>query len=225
MLYRETHWLFEQGGVAQHVVLYRCPGGEAFARKRLKASPDEPAPDFEFHDARDGYREGVRTGGTGREVFVQTGAGASLQSRPLPSAPGAVIDAGFDAFVRTRWAALSAGQSLTVPFLIPSRFEHWRFSIAEARDGVVDGQPVRRLRMKVAAWYGFALPGIDLAYTPDGRRLVEFQGIGTVRDRQGRHLDVRIVFPPALRGALVPDGEAAAALAQPLVARCDGGVL
>lgn len=227
LLYTETHWVHEQAGATLHAVLYRCPDGNPFARKRLLTRAGPQAPDFEFVDARDGYREGVRTmPDGGREVFVQPGAQLPLESRPLRMPPDGVIDAGFDAFVRAQWAALSSGATVTVPFLVPSRFDFWRFRIADARDGRVDGQPVRVLRMRADAWYGFALPGIDLAYEPDGRRLVMFEGIGTIRDRQGRHLEVRIEFPKARRLA-VPTAaeEAMAALASPLVSRCPGGAL
>lgn len=226
LLYSETHWLREQGAAKEHLVLYRCPDGAAFARKRLREQPSEQAPDFEFEDARYGYREGVRTSAAGREVFVQARAGVRPEVRPLPEAAGAVIDAGFDAFVRSHWAGLSSGGGVTVPFLIPSRFEFWRFRIADARDGQVDGRPVRRLRMSLSAWYGFALPKIELAYEPDGGRLVEFQGLGTIRDREGRPLDVRILFPAdRRRPAPSSDSEVAALWTRPLVSRCAGGEL
>ncbi|MEE7548937.1 hypothetical protein HF319_19710, partial [Xanthomonas sp. Kuri4-1] len=55
LLYRESHWVEPDGG---RVVLYRCPGGAAFARKQVGGGSD---PEFELVDARDGYREGVRT--------------------------------------------------------------------------------------------------------------------------------------------------------------------
>lgn len=218
MLYRETHWRYQEKDKQpwQHLVLYSCPDGTPFARKRLIESPSAEVPDFDFLDARDGYREGVRSQAAGREVYVQLNAKSPLEHQPMRMPPGAVIDAGFDAFVRSHWAALSQGDSVKVPFLIPSRKDYLDVKIADARDAVVDGRPVRRLRMKLAAWYGFALPNIDLAYERDGSRLVEFQGIGTIRDAQGRQLDVRIVFPADLRKDAPPAADIAQAIARPL---------
>ncbi len=195
LLYREIHWRYQDKQSWQHLVLYSCPNGVPFARKLLREVPSAEVPDFDFQDARDGYREGVRSQGAQREVYVQSGEKAPLETQTLTMPPGAVIDAGFDAFVRGHWSALSGGASVKVPFLIPSRKDYLDFKIADARDAVVDGRSVRRLRMKLNAWYGFALPNIDLAYERDGSRLVEFQGPGTIRDRQGRPLDVRIIFP------------------------------
>ena len=56
--YRETHW---SSGNGRRIVVYRCPGGEPFARKVVQPAGASAAPDFEFFDARDGYREGVRS--------------------------------------------------------------------------------------------------------------------------------------------------------------------
>lgn len=220
LVYRETHWLYMEAGVRQHLVLYSCPDGTPFARKRLRESPSADMPDFDFHDARDGYREGVRGRGANREIYVQASSTAAVQTKPLPSLDGAVIDAGFDAYVRGHWSALTGGQGIKVPFLIPSRFDYLDFTIANARDAVIDGLPVRRLRMKLSAWYGFVVPAIDLAYERDGSRLVEFQGIGTIRDTQGRHEEVRIDFPLRQRTESPAASEIAQAIAQPLAQAC-----
>lgn len=216
VLYRETHWHYQEGGTWQHLVLYSCPDGTAFARKLLRESPDAETPDFDFLDARDGYREGVRSPGRGREVYLQTNSQSPIESQPLTVPPGAVIDAGFDAFVRNHWPAIAQGDPVKVRFLIPSRQEYFNFKIADVRDAVVDGRPVRRLRMKLAAWYGFAVPSLELAYERDGSRLVEFQGIGTIRDAQGRQMDVRIDFPASQRSDSPSQAEIEQAKARPL---------
>lgn len=223
LIYQETHWRYQEGAVWQHLVLYSCPDGTPFARKLLRESPSAEQPDFDFQDARDGYHEGVRTQGAAREVYVQKDGKSPLESRPLAVPSGAVIDAGFDAFVRHRWPALSRGDAVKVPFLIPSRGDYLDFKIADARDAVVDGRPVRRLRMKLAAWYGFVAPAIDLAYERDGSRLVEFQGIGTIRDARGRQVDVRIVFPAAQRSESPPLAEIAQAATRALSTRYCAG--
>ena len=61
LLYRESHWAYTEGGAQQKLILYRCADGKPFARKRIDAIPGEAIPDFEMIDARNCYREGVRT--------------------------------------------------------------------------------------------------------------------------------------------------------------------
>ena len=62
LVYRESHWRYRQDEGARRLVLYRCPDGRAFARKMVIERRRAQAPDFEFEDARDGYREGWYAG-------------------------------------------------------------------------------------------------------------------------------------------------------------------
>lgn len=216
--YRETHWLNLDG---RRIVVYRCPGGEPFARKVVQPSGAAAAPNFEFLDARDGYREGVRSRQGAREVFLQERAGSSLQSRPLPMRAGAVVDAGFDALVRQQWDRLGATDGVVVPFLLPSRFAFYPIRIAPlSREQPPDHE--RRFRMTLDHWLGFALKPIELRYSMRDRRLLEFRGVATIRDAKGRHQDVRLVYPEGERMEGVTQGEFAKALALPLVSRCRG---
>src|SRR5580704_6041305 len=70
LAYREVHWLFEEDGIHERLVLYECPDGQPFARKLVRNTASASAPDFDFEDARDGYREGVRTHGVMREAYM-----------------------------------------------------------------------------------------------------------------------------------------------------------
>lgn len=55
LMYRESHWLYDDDGHPQ-------------------------APDFELDDARRGYREGVRSSGDQRSVFVRASRSATERS-------------------------------------------------------------------------------------------------------------------------------------------------
>jgi hypothetical protein len=222
LAYRETDWLFTRDGITQRLTLYRCPDGRPFARKEVRNDPNDIAPDFEFRDARDGYRQGVRTEGGARQIFVQQNASAPTVVHPLPANADGVLDAGFDAFIRAHWQELSTGQATRIPFLVPDRFKFLDFRIAGTADGKIDGRPVRELKMTLAAWYGFALPSIELAYDLEGRWLEEYQGIGIIRDDSGHNQNVRIEFPSATRRDRVSDNEVDRAANEPLSASCGG---
>lgn len=57
LLYREEHVIRRDGDApVERVVLYRCPDGTAFARKRVDYRASRTAPEFSLIDARDGYR-------------------------------------------------------------------------------------------------------------------------------------------------------------------------
>lgn len=212
LLYRETHWS-AGGDDPRRLVLYRCADGRPFARKRVLAQGSPLAPDFELVDARDGYREGVRTLGAVREVRAGQSPGIAVS---VPA--NGVIDAGFDAAVRRHWDELMAGQTVRMQFLVPSRQRFYPVTLR--RDAAVDwrGVPAERLRMQLDRWFGFVVPPIFVTYARDDRRLLEFAGTGNLRDTQLDFPQVRIAFAPERLAAAA--GEVAAAQALALDGRC-----
>lgn len=210
LLYRESHWIQDQGG---RLVLYRCPDGSAFARKQVKGSG--PAPDFELVDARDGYREGVRTRNGVREVYARSSAAATERVKPLPVRAGLVIDAGFDAYVRHHWQALAPTDSRRVRFLVPSRLDSVDFRLTS----LAGDAKTRRYRLALDAWYGSVVPDITITYAADDQRLLRFEGTGNLRDHRGDYPSVRIEFPNHKRStATVADVATAARV--PLARGC-----
>jgi hypothetical protein len=218
-LYSESHWLREEAGARSRLVLYRCPDGTPFARKRVSESLALQAPDFALEDGRSAYREGVRhVDGAHREVFVRPRDGGAERRAALAAGPDTVIDAGFDAFIRAHWDALAPHEEIGLDFLVPSRLGTIGFVARRLADDALDGRPVRRFRLELGAWYAFATPAIDVAYDADTRRLREYRGIANIRDDHGRNLTVRIDFPRA-----AADSDARAfdtALGAPLDGRC-----
>jgi hypothetical protein len=223
VLYRESHFLSvaSADAPAERIVLYRCPDGAPFARKRVVYGGAGEAPSFELVDARLGYREGVRVDGEAREVFVQRDAAAAEKRGPLPDAEGLVADAGFDAFVQRHWDELQRGETVRFPFLVPSRLDYFNFKVSKDGEVEIDGQPASVIRLALGSWWAFLLPHIDVVYGNADRTLLRFVGLTNVRDEEGDNLKARIEFPRDSRRPL-EEGAVAAALAVPLVAACGG---
>lgn len=200
----------------------RCPDGEPFVRKRIDTAPGAATPDVDLFDARRGYREGVRTRGGRREVFAQADAGSPERRAPLPPAQPAraVIDAGFDAFVRENWDRLSGAGVSPLPFLVPSQLRYVDFSARMLRDSRDQQGELRWFRLSLAGWYGFALPHIDVAYDLQTHELRRYRGLSNIRDGEGRNLNVTIRFPPSQRRGDLAAAEVERAAAMPLTGRC-----
>jgi len=222
LLYRESHWLYSENGVEHRLVLYTCANGEPFVRKRVDTAPGAATPDVDLFDGRVGYREGVRTREGRREVFAQVDARAPERraALPLPPPPNAVIDAGFDAFVREHWDTLSQAGLAPVPFLVPSELRYLDFSARKLRDERADGGDIRWFRLSLASWYGFALPHIDVAYDKQTHELREYSGLSNIRDGDGENLSVTIRFPPSGRRTGVTEADVERAAEMPLTGRC-----
>jgi len=218
LLYRETHWLQGPPTARSRLVLYRCADGRAFARKWMTPQGSPQTPDFTLDDGRDGYQEGVRGGAATRQVSVRASAQAPTFSRAITIPSGAVVDAGFDAAVRSHWAALQAGQSVAFQFLLPSRQRLVPLKVQRTGAVTWQGQPAEQLQMKLDAWFGFAVPAVTLVYATADQRLLQFTGTGNVRDEKGKYPQVRVEFPAA--PVATPAAELTAARTQPLVKTC-----
>jgi hypothetical protein len=224
LLYKETQYIAANG--ADRVVLYSCPDGRAFARKRVSATGDAQAPDFELVDAHLGYREGVRDRGTQREVYVQRRANMPEQAAPLSLPAGGVIDTGFDAFALRHWDELVRGESLPFPYLVPSRRTFFNFKVSriDASDKPVAAvaTPGKTMTIRRAAgnWLSFLLPHIDVVYDLASRRDVHYEGLSNIRGDDGKNYKVRADYPIVAAHKDVPQTEVDAALHEPLASSC-----
>lgn len=219
VLYRENHVLVGRNGrVTERVVLYTCGSGAPFARKTV-SYVDPFAPNFVLEDANNGMREGVRADRDGRSVFFRAAGADAERSSPLPRVGGLVADAGFDEFVRANWSALTDDRGLTLNFLVPSRLDDLGFKVDYLRADRLDGVPVQVFRLKLAGFFGWFLPGIDVYYGAQDRLLMRYVGLSDLRDAAGNNLKVDIRFDPkdrrpadrddldrALRARLAPCG-------------------
>jgi hypothetical protein len=209
MLYREVHFIDGD----RHVVSYQCPDGKPFARKLLQSHGDPTRPDVQYDDARSGLHETVRATGGKLEIHVvRRDDGDRTKTIDVPA--GAVIDAGFDPYIHAHWDALDAGA--TVPFLVASRFRFFDVKIMGGK--VANGQ--RHLVMKLDAWYAFAAPTIEMTYGAKDRRLLRYEGMGTVRNAKGKGIDVRIDFPVSGRDLDLPSSAVDDVLKAPLDGHC-----
>lgn len=204
LLYREQHLVRREGErLLERLVLYRCPDGTAFARKRVDYRRSAQAPAFSLEDARDGYGEGLRAGSGAGTVWVREGG--SERSAALEPTPRLVADAGFDEFIRRNWQALLAGESVPLRFAVPARLESLAFKVSHVGSTRFDGEPAERFRLRLGGWLGWIAPHIDVAYGRDSRRLLRFEGLSNLRtDDGGSQLQARIEFPTPATGAGEP---------------------
>jgi hypothetical protein len=221
-LYREQHFVErDASGRGVRVVLYVCPDGRAYARKRVTYSDWAGAPAFELLDARDGWLERVARADGALRVTVRVSADGRERSADISPPEGLVVDAGFDDFVRLKWDRLSAGERVDFAFLVPSRLAVMRFKVKRHMATELDGEAATVIRLSLGAWYGFLLPHIDVTYRDASRRLGRFEGLTNQRQPGGEHLMARIDFPADARKPLTA-ASLDAAQARVLDGTCDG---
>ena len=194
-MYREQHWMRSQAGrLVERLVLYRCPDGTAFARKRVDYRNSAISPAFAFEDRRSGHREGLRRASAPTLFFQAPGSGAERTTGIAK--PGLVADAGFDEFIRRQWSGLIAGRIVPLEFALPSRLRSLPFSVRRQGQAVVAGEKAWVFRLKLDGLLGLVAPSIDVSYGQASQRLLRFQGLSNLRDDAGKsQLVARIDFP------------------------------
>jgi hypothetical protein len=185
---------YRAGRLSERLVLYTCPNGVAFARKKV-TYVDSQVPDFFFADAANGMQEGIQLQRGERYVFFRANHTETEKSAPLPRVAGLVADAGFDEFIRAHWSALMNGSEVPLHFLVPSRLQAISFQVQHLRTDHVDGKPAEVFRLKLTGLLGFFLTGIDVTYDSAQHVLIRFDGISDVCDASGDNLQANIVFP------------------------------
>jgi hypothetical protein len=193
LLFEEQHLLRDDAGrPRQRLVLYRCPGGEAFARKILRYGERSQQPEFALFDARFGYREGFELG----TAFVQLHADAALRRQPLAASDGMVVDAGIDAFVHAHWQALQRGDSLALDLLQPDRLTTQGFALRKLRDETIHGEPASVFRLGPSGLFGWFAEAIELSYRQHDQRRLRVDGESRIRFDLVRQVVARVDYPP-----------------------------
>lgn len=207
LLYVETHTVraADTPQETREVLYRREPGAEPFARKQLSYGTDRARPSFTFLDQRSGFAESVTREGEGQNgnirVSVRAGRAAPEKLATLPGAEVAVIDAGFDEFVRARWDELQGGPGVTAPFLVPSRLGAVNFKVRKVGKTRIEGAAASVIRLSLAGPLGWFLPDIDVTYRDSDRRLLRYRGLTNIRDANGELLSGQIDFPDVADGA------------------------
>ena len=205
VLYTESHWTqFSDAIPVARTVLYQCADGAAFARKEISYTPSRTAPAFTFKDVRQDYQEGLRWQ-DGKPRLWHSLAGVR-QDKSLPVHADLVADAGFDQFVKARWALLIDEGRQPLRFAVPARLNSYAFKLQGTGTQRYRNNSAQAFTLGLDGWLGMLTPDIEVLYASDSRRLLRFKGISNIRDDAGNgQIDTVIEFP--LADALVPLSE------------------
>lgn len=208
LLYREAHLIRRNDDTpVERIVLYRCPNGVAFARKRVVYRSSTLAPEFELVDAR-GYGEGLRRERGQPTLWSGSDAPKSIGT----SRTTLVADAGFDEFLRQRWTPLTAGRPQSLAFAVPALGRSLPFKIRSTGVGGNGEDRVQRFELRLDGLLGALTSAISLEYDAEDRHLRRFTGLTNIRDARGEQLSASIEFPKAPQPADAQRWQAAAEL-------------
>ncbi|RBP79467.1 hypothetical protein [Marinomonas rhizomae] len=192
LLYRETH---QQVSKDTYKVEYSEPNGRVFADKTIDFSKSRITPTFSQLNKRNGEKIDVTRRGDQLQIRYRENSNAKIEKNVLKLAPGMVVDAGFDAFVKQYWGSLISGKEMDIEYLVPSRQStfSFRFSQITCVDGTKEGAMC--FALKPVSWFvRMAVDPIVVAYDPSNKRLLRFTGRANICDEQGKYQTVDIQY-------------------------------
>lgn len=159
-------------------VYYLRPDEQLIASKQLDYSNSPKAPALTFQDFR-----------LDRKITIEA-----------PDSE-AVVDAGFDNFVRLQWQDLAGGEEVKFPFRMVGREEP--IKMEASRDTRCEEDKLC-LEIRLDSWLlGSFVDPIQLTYDRDSQRLLRFKGVSNLKNDAGRSQKVEIQYrypdpaPPA----------------------------
>jgi hypothetical protein len=198
LLYVERHVeIIREGRLAEREVRYEDPRGELIAEKLVRYGESPLAPSFAMTDFRIGLREGAEVD-SGEVVLFSGPLDERDRGRSVKRPQVAVIDAGFDAFMRENFSEVAEGRNLEFDFAVPAVGRFFKFRLVPHGRVEYRGEEALSIKMKPAnRLLRLLVDPIDLVYGLDGR-LLEFRGLSNVCDDNGDRYKARIVFkyPP-----------------------------
>jgi hypothetical protein len=194
LLYVEKHIeTWQEGRLAEREVRYEDPAGELIAEKLVRYEESPQVPSFEMTDFRIGLREGAEVD-AGKVVLFSGPSEERVRRRSVKRPQVAVIDAGFDAFMRDNFEAVLAGDKVEFDFAVPALRRFFSFELVPQGGVSYRGEDAFLVEMRPAsALLRLLVDPIDLTYSADGR-LLEFRGLANVCDEKGDRYEARIVF-------------------------------
>ncbi len=198
LLYRELYTAINDASEVR--VDYVSPEGATFASKTLTYQGEYFQPSFVLVDKRD--NETVSAQFQGARLVLSHTTNGDTGDKIIMDNARLVIDAGFDAYIQMNWDNIvNAKKRMTFEFALPNRLSTINLEVRriEPRESPVysanvgSGWVYLRIVPAQKLVSIFASP-IFLAYDPNGKYLMRFQGRSNLDDDNGAPVDVRIEY-------------------------------
>lgn len=182
VLFYEYHKYFldPEGYIIGRYVEYHLPDQSLKSVKTLDYSKSPPwTPSFEYDDYEVGYQVGVDVSSSSARLYRYSEE-TSLEEARLPMTSLTVVDAGFDAFIQHVWTKLEQQQEVGFEVFAPLKLDSYQFSLKLVDQ--VDG--MCHFQMALDWWpVDLFISPVKLEYDCATRRLLRYQGITNLRDR------------------------------------------
>jgi len=197
LLYTERHQeIWRDGKLNYTQVRYYSPENRLLAEKFIDFAQSATAPEFELNDYRNGYLEGAKKVQKGFELFARRDDQLPLKQKVVQVPEPAVVDGGFDEFIKARWEDLQKGKKIEFNFVTPIEQDYFAFTVKKVAETQFDESAAVVFEMSAdSALVRMFVKPIRLTYDRADKSLLQFEGMTNLNNDEGRSYTARLVYP------------------------------
>ncbi len=195
-VYSDHHKEFFRNGKHDYSdIEYKDNTGKVFGKKRIEFYNNPLVPTFETEDFRDGYTEGAVVKGRSVRLYFKRKKEDPIEEKTIEPNLPAVMDGGFDHFVKENWDELYAEKRMGFRFLAPVQLDDYKFAVDFIKKDKWKDRDALYLKLEVD---NFVLKRVVnpffLVYDIKTRRILQFEGLSNINDENGKSLRVKITY-------------------------------
>jgi hypothetical protein len=198
LFYIETHNEIKQEDKhTQTEIIYTNESGIKIGYKTLDFSKFYTSPNYKLEDQRAKYREGAEIKNGQVSVYYQYTEKEKKPTTKLLNVPQPiVIDGGFNYFVKQNWDQLMNGKILTFNFVSPAKLDYFVLRLSKKQNLIYNNKKASLIYLELDnIFLRLLLTPIKITYDNQTKRILKYEGIANLSDKDGKNENVQLVFP------------------------------
>ncbi len=183
---------FDNGRHVETTTRYYNPENKLIAIRSLDFSKSRFAPDFKTEDLRTGYLEGAERNGSVIRLFLRKDRNSVTEERSIQVPEPAVVDGGFNQFMKCNWKSLEGGEAIVFYFTVSSKLDYYKLRAVKLNTTASSMTIKIEPDQTVLRWV--ATP-IIVTYDLTTKRILSYEGKSNIAGDNGTNNIVKLIYP------------------------------
>ena len=196
-IYKEVHKeIFLQGEHIEPITSFVEENGNEFARRQLDFRNSFQKPQYLLMDERNGLLEEIiHLGSNQFTIKYKKNSESKLKEKSIYVPEPAIIDGGFNYYIKNNWDRLIAGDRLTFNYLSVAFQDYFSFRIYKVDENNNDSNIVLLRMESQKLFLRVLMKPIYVHYDLSTKRIVKYEGISNIRDLNGGSYKALLQYP------------------------------
>lgn len=197
IIYREVHNEIHntQGHVVTQTNFFDA-NENLIAERNLDFSKSKTSPAYSLKDLRTGLKEEVTNKNGIFNITFKENKNSPTLNKLIEVPEPAIVDGGFNYFVKSEWENLMAGNTSHFNFISTARQDYYRFQLSKIESSNSGTQHEIIIKMEPANYILRALlDPIIITYNARTKRIINYTGISNIKDIEGGNHFASLSYP------------------------------